>query len=155
MLPDTILKDALAETIMQSLETMAFIMAEPISGPVDPPIQPIAASMSFAGPQRGRVEIIASREFSLILAANVLGTDPADADAHEKADDCMKELVNVVGGAMMPRIAGRPDEQYKLSLPVLRSFDLEHDWPNMAAFGRCQLFNADGHILAARIVELD
>jgi chemotaxis protein CheY-P-specific phosphatase CheC len=156
MLPDTA-TDALVETMMQSLETMAFVMADPISErPVDPPQHPVAASMSFAGPsRRGRVEIIAGRDFALMLAANVLGTDPSDADAHDKADDCLKELVNVVGGALMPHIASSADEQYKLSLPALRSVDLECDWPNLAACPDTHLFNADGHVIAARLVEVE
>lgn len=154
MLPETA-KDALVETVMQSLETMAFVMAEPISPPVDSPINPIGVSLKFTGPKHGRVEIIASREFTLVLAANVLGIDPSEEDAHEKADDCMKELVNVVGGALMPHIADSETEQYKLSLPTLHSVDTELDWPNIAACPSTQLLNAEGHILAVRLLEAE
>ncbi len=151
MLPE-VAKESLTSTMTQSLETMAFVLAEPISGPVDPPINPIAVSIHFKGPKSGRIEIAASREFSLILASSILGTEPNDPEVHEKADDCLKELVNVVGGAMIPGIADSPDQEFKLTLPTIKPVDVDIEWPIIVADTNTVLFNADGHIIAARLI---
>lgn len=149
-LPETA-PQSLFETLSQSLETMAFVMADPLSAPADAPGEPLVVSLSFTGPHSGTIDIVAGREFAMMLAANVLGTDPSDHDAQEKADDCMKELVNVVGGALMPRIATSNTDVFKLSLPTTRPLDVETEWPRLCADQATQLANADGHVIAARI----
>lgn len=148
-------KDALIETMTRSLETMAFLVAEPVTPPTVAPINPVGASLSFHGCQRGRVEVIASREFTLMLAANVLGAVGSAQDAVEKADDCLKELVHVVAGALMPRIVNGSGGQIHMSTPTVHSVDAECDWPALAASSSTQLFCADGHTVAARVVDLD
>jgi hypothetical protein len=148
-------REALIETVTRSLETMAFQVAEPVVAPTAWPVNPVGVSLSFHGCQRGRVEVIASREFTLMLAANVLGAVGSKQDALEKADDCMKELVHVVAGALMPRIVNGSGGQIHMSTPTLHSVDAECDWPALAASKSTQLFNADGHTRAARVVDLD
>ena len=142
---------SLFETLAQSLETMAFVMADPMPAPADAPVDGVVVSMAFKGPRSGTVEIIAGREFAMMLAANVLGIDPSEADAQEKADDCMKELVNVVGGALMPRIAASESDVFKLSLPSIRKLDSQQEWPKLCGDPMTQLASADGHTIAARI----
>ena len=142
---------ALLDTLAQSLETMAFVMLDPVDGPQALPEDTIVASMTFAGPTSGRIDIAAPRAFAMMLAANVLGTDPADIDAIEKADDVMKELVNVVGGALMPHLAASPEDVFKLAIPTLSNVD-EVQWSAFSSDSAAQVVMADGHVLAARIV---
>lgn len=149
-LPETA-PQSLFETLAQSLETMAFVMADPMPSPADAPSEPMLVSLSFQGPRSGTIDIVASRAFAMMLAANVLGIDPSEPDAQEKADDCMKELVNVVGGALMPRIAESDSDVFKLSLPTIRPLDTENEWPTLCGDTGTQLASADGHTIAARI----
>ncbi len=142
---------SLFETLAQSLETMAFVIADPLPSPADAPGDAQVVSLTFEGPRSGTINIVASREFAMMLAANVLGIDPSDPDAQEKADDCMKELVNVVGGALMPRIAESETDVFKLSLPTIRPLNTETEWPGFCNDTGTQLASADGHTIAARI----
>jgi hypothetical protein len=105
--------------------------------------------MSFAGPTGGRVRLVASRRFSMTLAGNVLGVTPADPDAAEKADDCFKELLNVVVGALMPRLAAAGDD-YKLSLPKARAF-ATGEWADFCSGPGVCVLDAEGQTLAARL----
>ncbi len=152
MLPKTA-QNALNDALIHQLEILPNVSVGTVHSPVDPPILPVACSMSFNGPTHGRVEIVASREFTRLLAGKVDGL--SDDDAHDKADASMKALVNKVADVLMPHIMNGSASQYRRSQPVLRSVDIECDWPNLAASRETQLFHANGHILAARLIELD
>jgi len=147
MQPDA--PQALLETLAESLELMAFIMLDPVTEPPAAPEEAVVVSMGFSGPVSGSVQVIAPRAFATMLSANVLGSDPSDEDALVKADDCLKELVNVVGGALMPKLSTSPDDVFKLELPTLRTMD-DSEWTSISATS--QLAMADGHVIAARLV---
>lgn len=144
-MPHDLIQDALCETLIQSLETMAFLPAEPVEEIVEMPTDPVTASLKFSGDFSGKIRVITSRHFSLVLAASVLGTDPSDADAHEKADDCLKELVNVIAGALMPRIARSENDQILLSLPSIDPIHIENDHVVFKNDATTRCFNVDGH----------
>lgn len=150
-MPHDLICDALSETLIQSLETMAFLPAEPVEGCVDMPKDPVSASLRFSGNLSGRIRLIASRDFTLVLASSVLGTDPSDTDAHEKADDCLKELVNVVAGALMPKVARSENDRITLSLPVIDPVQIEkmnHGFENDST---TRVFDVDGHRLIVQL----
>jgi chemotaxis protein CheY-P-specific phosphatase CheC len=134
------------ETLIEALDTMAFIASEPIVEPTPCPQEPLLVRMSYSGTRSGQVLIIAPRAFGLLLAANVLGTEPDDPEAQARADDALKELLNVTVGAMMPRLAENEQDVFTLSLPELDPFD-PSGWPAEVS-GEWTVLNSDGHTLA-------
>jgi hypothetical protein len=145
-------KSNLVHTVVRSLERMASVVAEPVNSTDASPQRPAMASLSFDGDACGRIEIAADEPFAQMLASNLLGADPHSIDAVERADECLKQLVKVVSGALVPTMVGNRKACH-LSQPTLRSLSTEWDWPSMAVDPRTQLFTARGHVLAARIVE--
>lgn len=139
--------DCAVETLIESLDTMAFIAGEPVCGDIPCPPDPLHVQMAYGGSQSGRVELIAPRSFARMLAANVLGTDPDDPQARERADDALRELVNVTVGAMMPKLASSLEDRFTLGLPQLSDFD-PSQWLQALSDGRWTILDGDGHILA-------
>jgi hypothetical protein len=143
-------KNDLVESIQASLERMASVVAEPVTE-ANSPLRPAVASVSFSGAANGRVEIAAGEPFTQLLATSLLGATPGTTDAVEKADECLKELVKIVSGTLLPRMKGTKADVSA----TLRSLSPEWDWPAMAVDPRTQLFTAGGHTLAARVVETE
>lgn len=142
---------AVVETFVQTLDMMAFIPSEPVDAALaTPPSDALLVSLSFSGPTSGRLELVASREFARLLAANVVGEEPDDPEAERKAEDSIKELINVAAGAMMPQIAESENDVFSLSLPSLDHFDVEAGWRQFA--DHAFVLNADGQTIALRLV---
>ena len=55
----------------------------------------------------------------MILAANLLGTDPMDDDAKSKANDAVKEFMNIVCGQFITASHGTEDV-FDLTIPQIR-----------------------------------
>lgn len=148
--PQTI-KQLLMDTTVASLETMAFFSAEP-AGP-DPlsPDDALCVEMGFKGPQSGTVQVVASRFFGQRLASNVLCCDVNDADAIERAEDSLRELINVVVGALMPRIAQNKSDVFNLTLPAARTFDTNVEWDEFSRGQDVCLIDAEGETLGLRL----
>jgi len=142
----------LFESTVTALETMAFFCCEPAPKDALWPEDALAITMGFSGHISGTVEFVAGRSFGRRLAANALGLDENDPDAVDRGDDSLRELLNVVVGMMMPRIARNPGDQFDLSLPQTRSFD-PAEWDNIVASNGVCLIDAEGETLALRILE--
>ncbi|HMO26539.1 MAG TPA: hypothetical protein PKB10_09730 [Tepidisphaeraceae bacterium] len=118
---------AAVETFVQTLDTMAFIPSEPIDVALaEPPNDAVLVTLSFTGPTSGTLELVASRQFARLLAANV------------------------VAGAMMPQIADSENDVFSLSLPTLQRFNTERNWREFA--DHAFVLNADGQTIALRLV---
>ncbi|GIW75224.1 MAG: hypothetical protein KatS3mg104_0287 [Phycisphaerae bacterium] len=151
-MPHDLIQDALSETLIQSLETMAFLPAEPMDDPVDRLTNPVIASLRFSGDFSGLIRVITSRDFTLVLAASILGMDPSDADAHEKSDDCLKELVNVIAGALIPRIARSEHDRITLSLPTIDPIQIEKPEICFENNLTTRIFDIEGHRLIVQLI---
>ncbi len=110
------------ETVSQTLETMAFICVEPITEAAVPD-EPLCLSMKFDGPSRGAVEMVASRNLGRRLASEVLMVEADDPEFESRAEDALREILNVVVGAMMPHLARSPGDVFNLGLPETADFD--------------------------------
>lgn len=142
----------LYETLINTMDTMAFIASEPAEpGAVECPPLPVKIEMSFKGSQRGTITLVASAQFGRYMAANVIGTTPDDPETAERAPDCLKELVNVVVGALMPRLAASADDQFELTIPELDDFAPEN-WKAFVTDERSVLLLADGNPMAVNMV---
>lgn len=139
----------LAETLSQTLETMAFVCPEPCPTDVPAPGEPVRVSMGFRGPITGTISLAVDRAFGRHLASNLL--EPGE-DVEAKVDDTLRELINVVVGALMPRLVRSENDVFDLTLPKVEPFDPRH-WADFAKHG-ARMFDADGFNMAIR-VELD
>jgi hypothetical protein len=74
----------LIESVAETLETMAFIMAMPVEKDLEAPCVTVQVSMSFEGPVNGTIAIMGGNELVELIAANFLGLEPEDKDVHEK-----------------------------------------------------------------------
>jgi hypothetical protein len=151
MTDSTTIKQLLLETTVGSLETMAFFCCEPASEDALSPEDAVSVEMVFKGPQSGTVQIVASKFFGQRLASNALCCGVTDPDAIERAEDSIRELINVVVGALMPRIAEKKSDVFSLSLPSARAFDSNAEWEAFAHGEGVCLIDAEGETVGLRL----
>jgi chemotaxis protein CheY-P-specific phosphatase CheC len=143
--------ESLLRTLVDALDTMAFIASEPTDpSAVACPELPVRVTMHFGGPINGTVELVTAAFFGRYVAANVIGSTPDDPEAAERAPDALKEVVNVVVGALMPRIARSPDDLFTLSIPELDDFD-PSGWTQFVSGEQTFVAMADGYTVAVRM----
>lgn len=151
MVVATDIKQLLLETTTAALETMAFFCAEPAGPDASPPQGAISVEMDFKGPQSGTVEVVASRFFGQRLASSALCCGETDPDAIEHAEDSIRELINVIVGALMPRIATNKGDVFALSIPRSRAFDTAVEWQSFIASENVCLIDAEGETVSLRL----
>lgn len=116
------MRDSLSATLStvahDMLMDLAFLMpGEPLS-PTEAAGFPIVASVDFQGPCKGRLWLSASRGVLCPLAANMLGLDDDQRPTEEQQIDAIKELLNVIGGNLLP-VMTSPEDVYELLPPSL------------------------------------
>ncbi len=122
----------LTEVFCDVIESLAFMFGDAAENGELPASQGdcVLASMTFSGPISGRLELAVPGEMRPEIAANVLGVDPDDELVLMGADDALKELLNVVCGQVLTRMAG-DEPVFDLSVPEVS--DLEASaWAAMA-----------------------
>lgn len=62
-------------------------------------------SLNLKGPQPGKINILASKQFAMTLHQNLAG-DFADDIATEELMDCLKEMTNVTAGRLVSEVFG-------------------------------------------------
>lgn len=103
------LDPTLSEVAQETFESLAFmlLMADEDDEVLQAQEKPkISGSISFEGHFRGSVFLSASTEMLPALAANMLGLEDCDTPSLEQQLDAFKELLNVVCGNLLPKIAG-------------------------------------------------
>jgi len=103
----------------------------------------LETEISYAGPARGTLRFRCNRDFTILLAASLLGIDPASVDSPAKADDAAKEFTNIVCGQLITALHGT-EEMFDLTIPRIRelaeppdfttSDDLQSDNVRSASF---------------------
>lgn len=151
MQPDTQKNEAMVTTFQESLDTMAFVPLDPAEPDATPAGKALLVTMDFKGPVAGQVALVVPEHFAHTLAANFLGTMPDDPEADAKAADSIKELVNVTVGAMMPRLATSRDDEFDLSIPQSRAFDVESEWSHFTTQPNTTVFAAEGDTIAIQL----
>ena len=146
MSPDE--KQIVISVMAEVLETMAFMFADPCENKETPEEIPdaIRASMEFCGEEGfGAVSMTVPASMCMELASNILGMEPDDPNSQSKAEDALKELLNVVTGRLATGIFGT-NPVFTLSVPEVTIMDRDswitvyHD-PNTIAF------NADSSLV--------
>lgn len=126
-------REALQEAFFEVLEQMAYTFGDPAEFE---DLQQAAgelwcAAMSFEGPFQGAIELAVPAAVCGMLAENMLGVDPDDERAQDKARDALKEVLNVTCGSVLTKIAG-DEPVFTLSVPEV-SILAEEDWRAMAS----------------------
>lgn len=88
------------------------------------------ASMGFSGPFNGTLALAVVQDMCPELAANILGVEPYDDRVMEKAQDALKELLNITCGHVLTALAG-DDPVFDLTIPVVNEMD-DRQWEAMA-----------------------
>ena len=113
---------ALSESFIDVMEGMAFLFAAPASRD-DVPAQAgdfLQANIDFVGQLQGRLQMAAPRSLCIELAANMLGIEPGDAEAHRKSGDALKEALNIVCGKFLTASFGMT-LVFNLTTPVVKA----------------------------------
>lgn len=144
-------EEALVRVFPDVLERMAFMFADP----ADPAEvlgagnEAVGATMRFTGIWNGTLMLAAPRSLCEELAANVLGLDPGNEGAAQKAPDALKELLNVTCGNVLTRLAG-DEPVFDLTVPTVRDID-SAEWDALAGAEGSVAFLADGSPVLIRM----
>ena len=143
MNPDHV--DKLKSVYCDVIEKMAFMFGEPAEAEEMPQSAPraVLAHISFKGPLEGTLALAVPEAMGAELAANALGIDQDDPAASEKAEDSVKELLNVVCGNLLTEIAGE-DPVFDLSIPEVVELN-EAGWKKLENDGNCLAFIVDDY----------
>lgn len=125
-MPADLDRDLLVHTLVTTLEEAAFVFAEPADPkPGDWPSGiMLAAGLPFSGRPTGTLTLLASPDFCIELAANMLGLEPVDEAAERAALDALGELLNVICGVLIEAWQG-PDSTLRMGIPEVRQTSAE------------------------------
>ena len=99
------LEKILSETVVQTLEKLAFIFASSEDDFEALNLEEAdIAKVSFKGPFSGTLVMAIAKEALPELAANMLGEDNYDAVTIEQKQDTLKETLNIICGNLLPDI---------------------------------------------------
>jgi CheY-specific phosphatase CheX len=74
--------------------------------------------ISYQGPTNGTLRFRCTNDFSVLLAANLLGIDSQDPEAEAQARDAVKEFMNIVCGQLVTAVHGSEDI-FNLTIPKI------------------------------------
>lgn len=137
----------IAEALANTLESMAFISVAPAEYPYVLPEDAALFRMRFEGPRSGTIEMIAPRKLGRTLLEQMTGGagEPTDAEAI----DALREMLNVIAGAILRQETGRA--QYEMSLPSAEPVVNLSTWAAFTQPGGVPVIDAEGHIIAMKV----
>jgi len=144
-----IAENILTEALSEALETIAFMMVMPPEDELPAPSQGVQVTINFTGPISGTIDLLASDEFTLTMAANVLGID-CDQEAQAKGTDAFKDLLNITCGVLLPMLASSETDVFNLTVPEARDFQ-EDEWEKFVNQPGVNLLDVDGELMATRL----
>ena len=135
--------DKLNEVFCEVLEKLAFMFAEPASNSALPceVEKSVEASMSFTGAMQGKCLLMVPEALCPEIAANILGLDSDDELATLRAQDALKELLNVTCGRILTALAGT-EPVFDLTVPVIMEGGAQ-EWKALLDRGRAVGFLVD------------
>lgn len=143
----------LVETLLEALETMAFVTLLPSENPQTPPPSLQLVVIGFTRPEPGELRLVAPLALGRLLCANILGVEPDDAEAEAGAADALRELANVTCGMLLRKRAATSTEPFQMGIPKIGPFDPQ-EWPSLVA-GESDILDGDGHTLAIAVSGLE
>jgi chemotaxis protein CheY-P-specific phosphatase CheC len=141
----------LVQSLAEALETMGFIMPFPADGPPDAPPEPRRVTIEYSCGNGGRIELLAPLSLGRQLAANMLGSDPADERVGEAAEDALRELLNVTCGSLLRRLATPCGQSAAMGLPAVGQIASSDEWNSFVGSAGTEVLDADGAPIAVRL----
>jgi hypothetical protein len=136
---------AVTGAVRDAFGEMAFIdVGDGEPGPVPEVAQVL--SLTFSDPRRGTLALLLPKACKKAIVENIYGVG-WDSLTTDKIDDCLLELLNVLGGAFMRNYFGR-ETDFAISLPEM-IFDESH--LDVRGEGRDLFFDAEGVVFQVRI----
>jgi len=124
----TVVVKNLAATISEVIEELALMTVE-VAEELEEFVPDTAGSIDFSGPVNGRLSARCHRTLGTKLASNLLGLEPDDDDAHEKACDAFGEMLNVICGNLVTKVFD-PERTFTISMPQVENpIESESDEP--------------------------
>lgn len=108
--------EILTTIFSEVLADLAFMFTDEEPGDMTPGDRWLETTMGYRGRHTGVLRLRCTREFSMKLAANLLGLDTDDADTEHSAHDAVKELMNIVCGQFITAAFGT-QELFNLTIP--------------------------------------
>ena len=142
---------SLVESVSEALETMAFMIVEPPEGKLPTPAEGVKVDMDFMGPHGGTVELMAGFELIGTMAANFMGIEPDDPETQDKRIDAFKELLNVVCGLLLPKLASSSGDIFDITVPQAQPFTNPQEWETFTNQSGVTVMECDGSALAFRM----
>lgn len=131
------LRERTLNVLSRILEESAYIFTDVASEKVLP--EPSAweadgVALTFTGIENGEMRLWASKGFSRVVAANMLGVDEDDDAAAQKGLDALKESLNILLGNYLTEIYGE-EPVFDLGLPkAVSPSQMAEDLGNPEAF---------------------
>lgn len=141
--------DALAEALVQALETMAFLAVLPIDEEMTIPEKTMLAEISFTGARSGTIQILAGLDFCRVLAENISGLSEVD---DKSLFDALKEFANVTCGLFLPMVVSSTAEMFDVTVPTARSCENSPQWDAFVANRNSSVLNIEGYAVAAKLI---
>jgi hypothetical protein len=143
------------EIIASALERMAFIVVEPVEGPSPAPAprDPVWVRVPLWLPEAAAVEMIAPESFGAHIAANAMALGPDETVPPDQARDALAEFLNILASALLlPDNADLPTGRIVKGVPEVMALARPTDWDQFITHDDTILFNAEGCIVACRLV---
>ena len=110
--------ELLLESLAEVLETTAFVSLTP-SGP-EPPRFDRAFIISIPLGLGCKIHLAAPREFGAVVAAGMLALELGGAEADERAQDALQEIINVTAGLYLSRAPWLEGRIPEMDIPTAR-----------------------------------
>lgn len=137
-------KNATLKTIFSEvLADLAFMFTDNEDVEPSPDDVWLEATISYDGSVSGTLRFHCTGTFSVLLAANLLGTSPDDENAESNANDAVKEFMNIVCGQFITATHGTQDI-FNVTIPQI--IEIEGP-PDLFAddVSESSTFSVDGH----------
>lgn len=138
----------LIDSLEQALEKMAFLTIVPTEEDIAAPEETILAEISFTGPQKGTLQLLAGLDLCKILAKNIAALTDANGEA---CYDALKELSNVTCGLIIPKLACSQADVFDLTIPRIKNEGNCPSWNEFAEQPDTYVLDIEGYLVAARL----
>jgi len=138
----------LIDSLEQALEKMAFLTIVPPEEDIAAPEETILAEISFTGPQKGTLQLLAGLDLCKILAKNIAALTDANGEA---CYDALKELSNVTCGLIVPKIACSQADIFDLTIPTIKNGGNCPSWNEFIEQPDTCVLDIEGYLVAARL----